>query len=177
MFSSSSFTFTFSHFGSGLSDQYRLHRDIYTSLHLQMTPIDEEVKPHTIWDFIPYVVKAGFSGSDVAIISAYTAQVATYRYALYSFIDWCLQQDRGSDVYRLSAQLSHIEVFAVDKTQGDQKEAIHPFHHHVDRSGVSRMRQPVSFLANGHARARLPIIGRFPNWTRANSRATHVEWE
>ncbi|KAF5850593.1 hypothetical protein GGP41_010241 [Bipolaris sorokiniana] len=70
------------------------------------------------------LVKAGFPGSEVAITSAYTAQVATYRYTLHNFIDWCLHQDVSSGEYRLSTQLNYIEIFTVDKMQGDQKEAI-----------------------------------------------------
>ena len=49
-------------------------------------------------DFIPYsitatikLIKASFTRSQVAIIAPYTAQVASYRHAMFRFIEWCLK--------------------------------------------------------------------------------------
>ena len=82
-------------------------------------------------DFIPYgitatikLIKASFTRLQVAIIAPYTAQVASYRHAMFRFIEWCLKQPNTSEWFGISHHLYKVEIFTVDKMQGGEQECI-----------------------------------------------------
>ena len=83
-------------------------------------------------DFIPVVLKTAykllkdsrFKGSQVAIMSPYTAQVAAYSHAKSHFVDFLLTYNKDTKEYLVGLQLKDVNVFTVNKMQGAQKDAI-----------------------------------------------------
>ena len=83
-------------------------------------------------NFIPVVLKTAyellkdsrFKGSQVAIMSPYTAQVAAYSHATSRFVNFLLTHNKDTEEYLVGLQLKDVNVFTVNKMQGAQKDAI-----------------------------------------------------
>ncbi|KAE8821916.1 hypothetical protein HRS9139_10532 [Pyrenophora teres f. teres] len=131
----------------GTADMLRYNGSLYTVAFV----------PHAL-QVVCELVSTGFQGSEVVILTDFTAQAELQKHVLENFTCWCKGHDRNTDEHDMGDRLSGIQMFSMTDMQVVSNEVViycstasNEFDRHHNQSNL--------FRASCVARSMVVIVG------------------
>ncbi|KAL7780717.1 hypothetical protein CFE70_010743, partial [Pyrenophora teres f. teres 0-1] len=131
----------------GTADMLRYNGSLYTIAFV----------PHAL-QVVCELVSTGFQGSEVVILTDFTAQAELQKHVLENFTCWCKGHDRNTDEHDMGDRLSGIQMFSMTDMQVVSNEVViycstasNEFDRHHNQSNL--------FRASCVARSMVVIVG------------------
>ncbi|KAE8853023.1 hypothetical protein PTNB73_10214 [Pyrenophora teres f. teres] len=131
----------------GTADMLRYNGSLYTVAFV----------PHAL-QVVCELVSTGFQGSEVVILTDFTAQAELQKHVLENFTCWCKGHDRNTDEHDMGDRLSGIQMFSMTDMQVVSNEVViycstasNEFDRHHNQSNL--------FWASCVARSMVVIVG------------------